>query len=152
MLTACLRVLMLLTFTAHAVLGCCMHHQHQVCCQRFSSGWSQPATHSEIQASTCSHGCRHHGKSSSDAKTETPAPSNHSHDCDQPACSFLATNPESYACDIVDTHLTFDHVLVGNVAKPEVAGIGQPSWELTRWQGISVSASALCIAQNSWQL
>lgn len=146
----CVKIVMLLSFTAHAVLGCCLHHQHDSCCQP-SPTPSVVNVDSAGSKVTCEGKCCHHKTSIADTKTAPVEPPSHPSDgCSQPDCAFLLTK-SSTSVDLDCITLSYS-AAVAEYFIPQA----MCSSSLRRVQPVNYpldgSAAAHCILQGSWQL
>ena len=102
MFAVTIKLLTLITFTVHAVLGCCAHHQHHP---------HSESCHASVESSTCDHshahpgdcgdvaestqkGCCHDGVNQVQiqrmSESSNGSPCDGSHDCQQPRCNYVS--------------------------------------------------------------
>jgi len=149
----CVRLMVLLLFTAHAVLGCCVHHRHQPSCQNSLASYGQPVVKFAHHAKPCAHGCRHH-HAAPDARdgASVPTKQHHPHHkCDQPTCTYLASSSDGLQLDAFDLCASLDQVVVGSVGKLKLIATRCTNRE-RKWCRGTIDPDDVCILQNSWQL
>lgn len=147
--TVCLKILMLATFTAHAVFGCCLHHQHQNCCES-SASLIKAERITKQKISTCHHCCEHDAEHSA-SEPVLPAPGNNHDGCDEPTCSFLSAGNQQLDFDF--SVLSFVYLTINcNKGSSGVLCSDDMARGSARCHGIYGSPHEICISQSSWQL
>ena len=177
MLSSVIHTLTLLAFSAHAVFGCCGHHQHasQIdCCQ--SPGGQVADQDIDEQASVClHHGCNHAGQGepldkevslppielpdgNSIAKVEAQEaqcclgiPCKHSSGCNEARCTYVSSDERS-----TDLSSNIDLVIgiVYNLIADTSLTVPTVSQNEVRVSGgpSSLTASNRCARLQSWQV
>ncbi len=120
MFTAAVRIFTLLSFTVHAVIGCCAHHSHgavhdETCESHRECGFHQTLERHvhdvEATSSSCSHADAVATDGSDAGYSNSPEmPCDDSHRCNEANCSFLAGSSVSLdfdssnheCCDFID--------------------------------------------------
>ena len=119
MFTIAVRILSLLSFTVHAVIGCCAHHSHgdvhdKTCESNRECGFHQSLERHvhevEITSSSCCHADEIATDGSDEVCTNSPEiPCDDSHTCNETICSFLAGASVSLDLDS-SNHECFDSI------------------------------------------
>jgi hypothetical protein len=150
--------LTLIAFTAHAVLGCCLHHSHAIGSDCCGEQVAAECESSHDHDGHCSHSHHEHGDNSN-VDQDSLLPSieaaccacshEHSHQCDESRCNFVPTNMKSFDFDFDQAveQLVFDN------AATETAMIRQ---RIIRSADRTICALARssgqrCAALQSWQ-
>ena len=159
MFARCVRWIMLLSFAAHAALGCCIHHEHAGCHdQALRAG---PASVSSVEKSPLSnHCCCHHSSAASKfaQPNETSLPGSEpvpEHDdddaCNEAICSFLLASPTTGQLDSTNLLLSLDWVASSPTKADLLASANIAVWRTDASRPL-VSLNQFCAWQSSWQL
>lgn len=151
MFAVCVRWIMLLSFAVHAVLGCCVHHQHAL-----RILYELNTTESAVQAAVLSshvHCCCHHSRSADDAvpgPAAIPSPSDDC-DCDGTICSFLLADSSMAQPGSASRSLSLDYI---DIAQANHHFLASADYAVGRTDAgeTCVPLRRLCAWQNSWQL
>ena len=170
MFVAAINILTLISFTVHAVVGCCVHHQHHphtLACHasQCESSSEDSGSHDsccevmEDAAESCAHGCCHGDWGSknpgSDAEVfvggEHDSPCDGKHDCEEPTCSFLVAASHTHAgLKAISCWVVFN----GNESTAsEFHAIARSCKKA--WPGLSsppLSSQCACALLQSWQI
>ena len=175
MFVAAINILTLISFTVHAVMGCCVHHHHHLHTTGCHSSKSESAGENsdshdsscevkEVAAESCAHGCCHDGSGSKNLGSDTDvfvggehdslfqdSPCNDSHDCDEPSCNFVVATPQT-SVDIkaISTWVVFHG---SNLTASEFQAIARSCkrpW--SRLSAPPVSFQCACALLQTWQI
>jgi hypothetical protein len=147
-------LLALITFSVHAVFGCCVHHHHHaleyafvatdapsLCCHDHASdSHDEESEHKD---------CSEHNEHRSANSPEVPCGG--SHDCNEPSCSFIAALSNSLtdirvlsSCDVCfgDTTAFAPLVCFSQVKTSRYFELAGPS----------ASSTLRCALAQSWQI
>jgi len=103
-----IKLLTLITFTVHSVLGCCAHHQHHPHSEACHAAVESPACdHSHAHPGDCGDvaestlkGCFHDGVDQGQTRglseSSNGSTCDGSHDCQEPRCNYVSAPPETY--------------------------------------------------------
>lgn len=94
MLLQIIHILTMLAFTAHAVVGCCLHHAHSD-----DSGSVTKQSSAVSEGHSCKSACHHHARDENDSRPED----SESDPCHESSCIFFADSVASK----FDAKLTF---------------------------------------------
>jgi hypothetical protein len=160
-----IHILTLVAFAAHAVCGCCGHHEHprsDVCCSHAMH--DQMAGHEDCQAShDDEHDCESSHKHTTNrcvsnavdylgASHSAPqSPCDHSHGCSEVRCTYMASSSASVDWDAHCSSLAVfslcSSIVDFDMGRAHVGGL--------RSQSISIagqSSVACCALLQSWQI
>lgn len=151
--------LTLFAFTAHAVLGCCWHHSHSIgndCC----------AEHVELVADNCNstHDCHSHHEhrdesgAQSDCDHDVAAiqaicsdgPDQHSHDCDEGRCSYVAAKLQLLDLDLKSGFV--ERVCSDTNQFAVASGFSSGRFSDHPVFARAVSSAQRCASLQSWQI
>jgi hypothetical protein len=148
MFSLCLKLLTIVTFTGHVMLGCCAHHVHGTEVVASDDSITVVVEHKHAH-SNCSH---HHSSIESTDNSADDQPSDHPEhhgDCDEVECSYVESNDtvtlvdiSSWPlCDLENVLVTSSPVAVQNSTighdLPDISRLGsalESCAHLHRWQ------------------
>ena len=158
MIAVCVRWIMLLSFAAHAALGCCIHHQHALShCQIQKT--SEP-TPSHVTLVTKHRHCSCHHSHQADVPAATTTPDATPADgpvpadgcnCDEAACNFLLVDSAAGQFDSDALALSLDYIDWSAASHHISASARVAIWRTDAIQSFA-PLGQLCAWQNSWQL
>ncbi len=160
MLALGLRWIMLVAFTAHAVLGCCIHHHHAAS-ELLNLLASVETNAADALAGRATHAltscCHHHSATqvvepARGATTAVP-PTHDGHECDESNCLFLAADysPASECVDVGVGSVGL-YLLQWDSAGPQSLTVALAAASPALNPTLGISAQACCAAHGSWQL
>jgi len=176
-LSSVIHTLTLLAFSAHAVFGCCGHHQHasqNACCQ--SHRERVAAEDNNKQASVCSHyGCNHAGQGepldeevslppielpdgnsianveAQEAQCCSGIPCKHSSGCNEARCTYVSSDERSTDLSSnIDLVIGIVYNLIANTSLT-VPTVSQNEVRVSGGPS-SLTASNRCARLQSWQV
>ena len=148
MFSLCLKLLTIVTFAGHVMLGCCAHHVHGTEAVASDDLITAVVEHKHAH-SNCSH---HHSPIESTDNSADDQPSEHPEhhgDCDEVECSYVESNDtvtlvdiSSWTlCDLANVLVTSSPVAVQNSTighdLPDISSLGsalESCAHLHRWQ------------------
>ncbi len=160
MFAAASNLLVLISFTVHAVIGCCVHHHHhtftttcvaehaaELCCHDHACKSREVV----VQHNDCSGHDEEHSTTDQNDTNSPNAPYGGSHNCNEPSCVFLSASSNSITDIRVlsSTAVSFgDSNLLTPVACLSLAGAFRHSEEARH----PASSSLRCAIAQSWQI
>ena len=160
-----IHILTLVAFAAHAVCGCCGHHEHprsDVCCSHAMH--DQMAGHEDCQAShDDEHDCESSHKHTTNrcvsnavdylgASHSAPqSPCDHSHGCSEVRCTYMASSSASVDWDAHCSSLAVfslcSSIVDFDMGRAHVGGLPSESISIA-----GQSSVACCALLQSWQI
>lgn len=138
--------LTLVAFSAHVVLGCCLHHHHSdasAMCAHQSDGGRGLEVHDDHEHQ---HGADDH-HSDVDSGIDSSAPCDHSPQCEQGSCKFVGAKPKS--AELADGGV------FASILPPRFLVDVRRSLAIDRIDRLLPnfhSSGQLCALQQSWQI
>ncbi len=151
--------LTLIAFTAHAVLGCCLHHAHAVESDRCREQATAECDSSHDHDGPCSHShCEHDDNSSVEHDSLLPSieavywacSHERSHPCNEARCNYVPTNMK--LCDF-DFDQAVEQLVFDNTAT--ATALSLQKFILSSDRTISApprSSGQSCAKLQSWQI
>lgn len=152
--------LTLIAFTAHAVLGCCLHHSHADGAECRGEHVESEQESSHQQEGQC---CHSHGDSAcaNQAAAVSGQPllviaahyfdysHEHSHHCNEPRCSFVSSSvkPANFASDLIVWDTFLDDFNIALLIKRYPASV-----EDHLFYRLADSSGQRCAILQSWQI
>lgn len=157
MFAVCVRWIMLLSFAAHAALGCCIHHEHA--CRHGQALQPSAADPIAVTSHSVGHCCSHHrlgaqggiASEESSFPVDEPVPAHHDDNCDEATCSFLSAASSSSQFDESNLILSLDWIDSSSTKVDQLALANNSVWRTSAIQSF-VPLKQFCAWQNSWQL